>query len=139
METIMRQMQFKIEDHTVAATAGIVGGATYELNTKGFAGVLILEVESDSGSAATLTEFDLEVKSHQDGSWHKYISDTDWGDTTLVNMLFCTTLKPYLVTAGNVSMAMVRLNGPVAIRFSAKVGANTALIHVRGAITTDQG
>lgn len=118
----------EVEDESVGTSYTTL----IEDNPGGRYEVITLQVTSDSGSAADLSDFRLSVKPHEDAEYEAILGTTDWGDTPNDTLLFCTDTVPNTLTASGQATLKVNVKGWFAIKFDAKVAADTADITARG-------
>ncbi len=115
-----------------AVTVGTSYTSLYEYPSGGGYATCVVSVHSAAGSAASLSDFRLSVKAHEDDDFEPIVGTSDWGAGTTDTVVFCTATVPNTLAADKTALVKFAIGGYWAIRLDAKVAADTATITVRG-------
>lgn len=118
-------------------TIGATNATVVQLSGR-YPSIWVEVANSNDGNSADLSDFRIQTQAYSGGSWEPMYSGTDWSDGVALNADSHSGIDAngaYVNTLGSSEDLQICLSlaGPVyAIRFQAKVAANTANVAVRG-------
>ena len=87
---------------------------------------------ASAATGSTLSDFRIRVKAHRDGSYVTLLDGTDFDDTSLEALLFCTDAGPHELPVSSVAAFRAKVAGPAAMQLQAKAVGSTSTVTVRG-------
>jgi len=94
---------------------------------------MMLAIEVDNTGATTFDSFKVQIRTHANGTYVDFLTDTDFDSITNSNMIFSTSTGPHEVVNGTKAHTIVRLPAVNAFKLFGKVAAGTTTAVVRGA------